>query len=555
MARPQIIANGGSPGVKASVAAASAVALTLDDTTGVRSVQWTIVGTDETTSAGDYTIATSGAVGENASLTSLGAGTAAIVRARINNGLDRGRPAPTETTATIKFFVPTVDGLEVGAVGETFESDSLYGTAAILNGPIRALAAVTMISNTTPSKIAMASADTNTVLSGSPTLDGISVGIGQAVLLLNQSDPAENGLWTVAGGPWSRPANFADDSTVRGAVVSVVAGGVRGGFIYQCTNSSAVTVGTTPILFARLPDRADRASLADASSTPSDGRLVEWGSSAELLATSFRPNVANPAGSGLLRGIAQSVLVAARNDANSGDIEALSTQAGDIVRAGGTAAESMQLDVKSGGSIGLRDGGTSFVDASRSGGFLFARTATLRLAMTAPSSGAGSAALIAAQDATTSGNGGELRLRAGAHAGADVPGELVLETKERAGDTSGAVRFVAGASGNYLTILFDDHVPEASIDAPGLAMRISSPTLVLDSASLSLSGSISIVPAAQTIEIFGSVGVGGGVGVLTLANAATPPTSNATGGGILYAEGGALKWRGSAGTVTTIAPA
>ncbi|CAL9665083.1 hypothetical protein SUDANB1_07170 [Streptomyces sp. enrichment culture] len=49
--------------------------------------------------------------------------------------------------------------------------------------------------------------------------------------------------------------------------------------------------------------------------------------------------------------------------------------------------------------------------------------------------------------------------------------------------------------------------------------------------------------------------VGGGVGVIGLANAGTAPGSNPTGGGVLYAEGGALKWRGSSGTVTTIAPA
>lgn len=35
----------------------------------------------------------------------------------------------------------------------------------------------------------------------------------------------------------------------------------------------------------------------------------------------------------------------------------------------------------------------------------------------------------------------------------------------------------------------------------------------------------------------------------------TAPTSNQTGGGILYVENGALKFRGSAGTVTVIAPA
>jgi hypothetical protein len=43
--------------------------------------------------------------------------------------------------------------------------------------------------------------------------------------------------------------------------------------------------------------------------------------------------------------------------------------------------------------------------------------------------------------------------------------------------------------------------------------------------------------------------------VTAIQNATTVPTTNPTGGGILYAEGGALKWRGSAGTVTTIAPA
>lgn len=46
-----------------------------------------------------------------------------------------------------------------------------------------------------------------------------------------------------------------------------------------------------------------------------------------------------------------------------------------------------------------------------------------------------------------------------------------------------------------------------------------------------------------------------GVGVMGLTNASVVPTTNPTGGGILYAQAGALKWRGSSGTVTTIAPA
>jgi len=43
-------------------------------------------------------------------------------------------------------------------------------------------------------------------------------------------------------------------------------------------------------------------------------------------------------------------------------------------------------------------------------------------------------------------------------------------------------------------------------------------------------------------------------GTVRLTNT-TAPTVNMTGGGILYVEAGALKYRGSSGTVTTICPA
>lgn len=53
----------------------------------------------------------------------------------------------------------------------------------------------------------------------------------------------------------------------------------------------------------------------------------------------------------------------------------------------------------------------------------------------------------------------------------------------------------------------------------------------------------------------GAGSYGGGVGVFYFKDAGTVPTSNPTGGGILYVESGALKFRGSAGTVSTVAPA
>lgn len=46
-----------------------------------------------------------------------------------------------------------------------------------------------------------------------------------------------------------------------------------------------------------------------------------------------------------------------------------------------------------------------------------------------------------------------------------------------------------------------------------------------------------------------------GVTYLYIANASTVPTTNPSGGGVLYVEGGALTYRSSGGTITVIGPA
>src|SRR5512147_691672 len=99
MASPLFRINGGAAGVKASVSAASAVTATLDSTDGVRSTEWFIDTTDETTAPGDYVLVQSGTVGETVSTTSLVAGTAAKLRARINGGINlaTGQADPAAT--------------------------------------------------------------------------------------------------------------------------------------------------------------------------------------------------------------------------------------------------------------------------------------------------------------------------------------------------------------------------------------------------------------------------------------------------------------------------
>lgn len=58
------------------------------------------------------------------------------------------------------------------------------------------------------------------------------------------------------------------------------------------------------------------------------------------------------------------------------------------------------------------------------------------------------------------------------------------------------------------------------------------------------------------VSLLGAVGsYGGGVDVVFMQNATTVPTSNPTGGGLLYVQAGALKYRGSGGTITTLGAA
>lgn len=88
----------------------------------------------------------------------------------------------------------------------------------------------------------------------------------------------------------------------------------------------------------------------------------------------------------------------------------------------------------------------------------------------------------------------------------------------------------------------------------GTTLSVSKPTTtggfttITNALSAILDGSVSIGNSLSPT-------LGGGDGVLFIAEATTAPTTNPTAGGILYVQSGALKYRGSSGTVTILAVA
>ncbi|MDA8186851.1 MAG: hypothetical protein M0T85_01750 [Dehalococcoidales bacterium] len=68
-------------------------------------------------------------------------------------------------------------------------------------------------------------------------------------------------------------------------------------------------------------------------------------------------------------------------------------------------------------------------------------------------------------------------------------------------------------------------------------------------------GHICIGANRQCSVGIGTTDFGNGIGAIGIKNAGTVPNANPAGGGVLYVEAGALKYRGSGGTITTLGAA
>lgn len=264
--------NGGTAGVKAAVSAGATVTATLDSTDGVRQTAWTVYSTDETTATTDYTLTQSGSVGQNISFTAGIEGTALILQAVINAGIDQetGLASVTATRARVKVYVPLADGGEVGCVGEEFESDATFGSTGIVNAGIRKAAllspsgvpvkivrlatAAALPSNTRSGNVLTATA--NGALG---TVGGATAASGDRILVQNEGGGAShvnNGCYRVSqigdgSTPWqlTRTTDFDDSAELIAMTTFRVQEGTYAGKEFYLVTSGA-TINVTALEFA-----------------------------------------------------------------------------------------------------------------------------------------------------------------------------------------------------------------------------------------------------------------------------------------------------------------
>lgn len=93
----------------------------------------------------------------------------------------------------------------------------------------------------------------NITLSGTQTIDSVSVIAGDRVLVKDQSTGSENGIYVCAAGAWAR-ATDADtsDKVTAGMFTLVAEGGINADTLWVLTTNDPIVVGTTALSFSQL---------------------------------------------------------------------------------------------------------------------------------------------------------------------------------------------------------------------------------------------------------------------------------------------------------------
>ena len=93
----------------------------------------------------------------------------------------------------------------------------------------------------------------NITLSGTQTIDGTAVVADDRVLVKDQTDATENGIYVVSATAWSRAADSdATGDLISGTLVAIVDGSANGEEIWMITTTGTITIDSTSITWVQI---------------------------------------------------------------------------------------------------------------------------------------------------------------------------------------------------------------------------------------------------------------------------------------------------------------
>ena len=166
------------------------------------------------------------------------------------------------------FYVPVnpnLDGVNITnstinstTIGAITPSTAAFTTATGSNAPVGNLdltnkvyvdSAIVGISWKQP--VVAGTLSTNITLSGAQSIDGVSVVAGERVLVKNQTDQSQNGIYVAATGAWSR-ASDADTWDDLVSALVFIESGTQAGTAWYCPIQPGGTLGTTSITWSNF---------------------------------------------------------------------------------------------------------------------------------------------------------------------------------------------------------------------------------------------------------------------------------------------------------------
>lgn len=157
-------------------------------------------------------------------------------------GIEQEINGQTDTVAFAQIVLNGLSGVGINANGQ-----SITG----LPTPVNATDATTkgyvdsVVQGLNLKQAVIAVATGNITLSGTQSIDGVSVSVGQRVLCVGQSDPKTNGLYVVASGNWARPLDYQSGSSAAASYTFVEEGSTNQDSGWVCvTDPGQDTVDT-----------------------------------------------------------------------------------------------------------------------------------------------------------------------------------------------------------------------------------------------------------------------------------------------------------------------
>lgn len=119
----------------------------------------------------------------------------------------------------------------------------------------------TIVAGLAPKDSVRAATTADISLSAVQTIDGVSVIVGDRVLVKNQAAPAQNGIYICQAGAWTRADDANTSDSIRAAFMFVEEGTINAGKMFNLTTDN-ITLGVTALTFSEFGLSVDLSAYA-----------------------------------------------------------------------------------------------------------------------------------------------------------------------------------------------------------------------------------------------------------------------------------------------------